>query len=326
MSEIHLTSDHAKRLDEVELLNNGVVVAKVGFAFELYLSNGQAVSTRLALCKILSEYHALFHGQLSHYLKFDANRLTMIDGEAYLDYFDEKASTISPDEPMDAMVFGYPNKKVVDEPQALAISFTASGPEPLFPHGNSSICAYFPCSFIVEKGYEHFRDLICRWCSMVDAVHGSAGFSVLFEHGSFSGSSGGAATLPALKRFPGLDFSDPTVFQVEAASSDGLQVKSINWLTILSDKIVERLCGRQVLEAKLGSSYPVFDFNGGVIVQAGDEPQLGGNNRRIVLDDYRRVSRALKMVRFEDYKLGLIALPEAYDDMEETLSWIRRFD
>ncbi|WP_313056615.1 hypothetical protein [Agrobacterium cavarae] len=69
MSEIQLTSDHAKRLDEVELLNNGVVVAKVGFAFELYLSNGQAVATRLALCKILSEYRALFHGQLSHYLK-----------------------------------------------------------------------------------------------------------------------------------------------------------------------------------------------------------------------------------------------------------------
>ncbi|WP_425532491.1 type VI immunity family protein [Agrobacterium cavarae] len=113
---------------------------------------------------------------------------------------------------------------------------------------------------------------------------------------------------------------------MEAACSDGLHIKSINWLTILSDKIVERLGGRQVLEAKLASSCPVFNFNGGVIVQAGDEPQLGDNNRRIVLDDYRRVSGALKMVRFEDYKLGLIALPEPYDNMEETLSWIRRFD
>ncbi len=134
------------------------------------------------------------------------------------------------------------------------------------------------------------------------------------------------ATLPALKRFPGLDFSDPNVFQVEAARSDGLHIKSINWLTILSDKIVGRLGGRQALEAKLGSSCPVFDFNSGVIVQAGEEPQLKDNNRGILLDDYRRVSGALKMVRFEDYKLGLIALPEAYDDMEETLSWIRRFD
>ncbi|MDP9573321.1 UNVERIFIED_ORG: hypothetical protein J2W66_003823 [Agrobacterium larrymoorei] len=71
---------------------------------------------------------------------------------------------------------------------------------------------------------------------------------------------------------------------------------------------------------------PGFDFKSGVIVQAGEEPQLGDNNRGILLDDYRRVSGALKMVLFEDYKLGLIALPEAYDDMEETLSWIRRFD
>ena len=37
--------------------------------------------------KILREYHALCHGQLSHYLKVDADRLTMIDAEAYLDYF-----------------------------------------------------------------------------------------------------------------------------------------------------------------------------------------------------------------------------------------------
>lgn len=152
MSEIQLTSDHAKRLDEVELFNNGVVVAKVGFAFGLYLSKGQAVATRLALCKILREYHALCHGQLSHYLKVDANRLTMIDGEAYLDYFDEKASTISPDEPMDAMVFGYPDMKLVDEPQALAISFTASGPEPLFPHGNLAFALTFHAPSSLKKG------------------------------------------------------------------------------------------------------------------------------------------------------------------------------
>lgn len=108
---------------------------------------------------------------------------------------------------------GYPRKKVVDKPQALAISFTASGPEPLFPQGNSSICAYFPCSFIVEKGYHYFRGFVGRWCSMVDAAHGSARFSVLFEHGSFSGSSGGVAISPALKRFPGLDFLTPMYFR-----------------------------------------------------------------------------------------------------------------
>jgi hypothetical protein len=326
MTEKHLTSAYAKELDEVELLNNGFVVARVGFAFELYLSNGQAVETRLALCKILREYHALFSRQLSHFLTVNANRLTKIDGDGYLDYYEEKASMLSPDEPMDAMVFGYPAKKIIDEPQAVTISFTASGPEPLFPHGNSSICVYFPCSFIADKGYQYFRNLIGRWSSMVDAVHGSAGYSVLFEHGAFSGSSGGVATFPALKRFPGLDFSDPNIFQVEAARSDGLFIKSINWLTVLCDQIVERLGGKQALETGLGSSCPVFDFKGGVIVQAGDEPQMGDEDRGIVLNDYRRVSNALKPVRFEEYKLALIALPDPYDDIEETLEWIRRFD
>lgn len=326
MERSHLTQELADELDAITLTQNGSTVARVGFAVELYISNGQAISSRLALCSILRDYHALFSGKLSHYLKVDANRLSRIDGSSYLDYYEDKARTLPPEEPMDAMVFGYPGKKIVDEPQALTISFTASGSEPLFPNGNSNICAYFPSSFIVEQGHQYFLDLVRRWSSTLDVLHGSAGYSVLFEHGVFSGSSGGVATLPALKRFPGLDFSDPNIFQVEAARGDGLAIKSPNWLTILCDEIVERLGGRKSLKTELGTSCPVHDFQGGVVIQAGDEPQLGDNNRGIVLDDYRRVAKALKRVRFEDYRLALIVLPEPYDDLEETLKWIRRFD
>ncbi|OLP45411.1 hypothetical protein BJF95_16900 [Rhizobium oryziradicis] len=132
--------------------------------------------------------------------------------------------------------------------------------------------------------------------------------------------------MPALKRFPGLDFSDPGSFQVVSEESDGLSFKSLNWLTVLGDQVANHLGDKTALREKLGSSCPVHAFDGGIVVQAGDEPQLGDNNRGIVLDDYRRVAKALKPVRFEDYKLGMIALPEPYDSVEETLNWIRRFD
>ncbi|KAA0688134.1 hypothetical protein DTW90_32505 [Neorhizobium sp. P12A] len=39
---------------------------------------GQSVETRLAVCGLLREYHALFADRLSHFLKVDANRLTVI--------------------------------------------------------------------------------------------------------------------------------------------------------------------------------------------------------------------------------------------------------
>ena len=67
-------------------------------------------------------------------------------------------------------------------------------------------------------------------------------------------------------------------------------------------------------------------YDGGVLVQAGPYPQIGDNNRGLVLDDYRRVARALKPIRFEDYRVGLLDVEEPLDSLDETLKWIRRFD
>ncbi|ACM37422.1 MULTISPECIES: type VI immunity family protein [Rhizobium/Agrobacterium group] len=325
MGKKHLTPEIANELDKVELTHNGFVISRIGFSLELYFLGGERVETRLALCQMLREYHALFADKISHYLKVDANRLTKADGEAYIDYYEEQARSLPPDEAMDTMVFGYPAKIIVDEPAPISIAFTAIGPDPLMTLGRSNICAYFPASFIAEHGYGVLLDIAMRWSSAVDILHGSAGYSVLFEHGSYSGSHA-LTVLPALKRFPGLDFSDPGKFIVYSEESDGISIKSINWLTVLGDKVATSLGDKTVLREKLGSSCPVHDFDGGIVVQAGDEPQLGDNNRGIVLDDYRRVAKALKSVRFEDYELGMIVLPEPYNSVEETLSWVRRFD
>ncbi|TWD55476.1 uncharacterized protein DUF3396 [Agrobacterium vitis] len=325
MAKMHLSPELASELDKVELSDDGFVVGRIGFALELYFLGGEKVETRLALCKMLREYHTLFADRISHYLKVDANRLTKADGEAYLDYYEEQARSLPPDEAMDAMVFGYPEKKIVDEPTPISISFTAIGPDPLMTLGRSSICAYFSANFIAEHGYGALLDLALRWSSAINILHGSAGYSLLFEHGVFSGSEA-LTVLPALKRFPGLDFSDPGRFKVRSKKSDGLSFKSINWLTVLGDKVADRLGDKTALREKLGSFCPIHDFDGGIVVQAGEEPQLGDNNRGIVLDDYRRVAEALKPLRFEDYQLGLFALPDPYDSVQETLTWLRRFD
>ena len=227
MDKMHLTPEIASELDKVELTHNGFVISRIGFALELYFLGGETVETRLALCSMLREYHALFADKISHYLKVDANCLTKADGEAYLDYYEEQARSLPPDEAMDTMVFGYPDKKIVDEPAPVSIAFTAVGPDPLMTLGLSDICAYFPASFIAERGYGLLLDLLTRWSSAVDILHGSAGYSILFEHGSYSGSHA-LTVLPALKRFPGLDFSDPGSFKVQSEESDGLAIKSIN--------------------------------------------------------------------------------------------------
>lgn len=327
MGATSLALELAAEIDRMTFDRNGFVETRVGFALELYLLKGETVETRLALCSMLREYHALFPDQLSHFLKVDANRLTKVEGEEYIDYYEDKAKSLTSSEPMDTMVFGYPGKRVIDEPTPLSISFSAVGPDPLRPLGRSYICAYFPAAFVAERGYGVLLDMTKRWAAMVETLHGGVGYSLLFEHGIFSGGNAADITiLPALKRFPGLDFSDPAHFKVESDLGDGLSIKSINWLTVLGDSLVEKLGGTVMLREQLGSTCPVYQFRGGIVIQAGEEPQLGDVNRGLVLDDYRRVAQALRPVRFEAYRRGLFPLPAPLDPIEETQGWARRFD
>jgi hypothetical protein len=323
-----LTNELAAQLDTVALTNaNGFVEARIGFALEIYFLGGEMVETRLALCEMLREYHALFSDKLSHYLKVDANKLTKITGNDYLDYYEGKARSLKAEVPLDASIYGYPEKLVIDEPTPISMSFTASGPDPLMPLGRSHVCAYFPAAAIAEHGYELLLNLAGRWAGRVRTLHGGAGYSILFEHGIFSGGNSADRTiLPPLTRYPGLDFSDPPHFEVESDLGDGLAIKSINWLTILGNAILQKAGGEEHLKQQVGQTCRFHDFGGGVIIQAGEQPQIGDANRGLVLDDYRRVNEALRPVRFEEYRRGLFVVPAPLDSMEETLKWVKRFD
>ena len=74
-----LIASAAAEIVNIVLARNGFVETRVGFALELYLLKGETVETRLALCSMLREYHALFPDRISH---VDANRLTKVQGEA----------------------------------------------------------------------------------------------------------------------------------------------------------------------------------------------------------------------------------------------------
>ncbi|WP_407352499.1 type VI immunity family protein [Luteimonas sp. R10] len=326
MAEAHLDPKRAAELDGIELTDGrGNAAARIGFALELYFTGGETVETRLALCEILRDYHGFFSTEISHYLKVDANRPTRISDEVYLDYYEEQARALNAQEPFDATVFGYPQKKIVDEPTPVSISFAATGPEPLSPRGLSHLCAYFSAGFMSERGYGFLVDIVKRWAARLNALHGSAGYSVLFEHGIFGG-HGVLSVLPALKRFPGLDFSDPGMFIAESAGSDGKSIKSINWLTVLCDEFTGRLGAHAGLEAKLKPACLIHEYDGGIVIQAGDQPQLGDVNHGIVLDGYRRVAEALKPIRFEAYRRGLFVLSTEFDELEETGKWLARFE
>lgn len=321
-----LEKAHPSAIDEIRLTDDrGFTVGRIGFAIELYFQAGEVVARREALVAILRDYHECFDGQITHYLKVNASRSSRITSKAYLDHFSGKAASLSPAAPFDGSVFGYPGGEIVEEPTPVSLSFSAAGPDPLAPLGLSYMSAYFPASFIASQGQAHLVEMTRRWAMALHAVHGCAGYSVLLEQGEF-GAGGAAALMPVLKRYPGLDFSDPGMFLVESSDADATSIKSINWLTVLGDDALMRLGGTDAVARQLGVTCPVHSWANGAIVQAGNIPRLGDRDRGIVLSDYRRVAQLVKPIRFSAYKRGLFALGHGEDEREQTRQWLERFD
>jgi len=103
----------------------------------------------------------------------------------------------------------------------------------------------------------------------------------------------------------------------------------VNWLTILDDSLVAELGGLEALTSALGEGITIHQWDGGILIQAGDMPEIGDVNQGLWPRAYCQVNDATKALRFEDYpssSVALIKVPKPLDAYEETLKWVRRFD
>jgi hypothetical protein len=83
------------------------------------------------------------------------------------------------------------------------------------------------------------------------------------------------------------------------------------------------------LAASLGDQATIITWDGGILIRAGTEPQIGDRNMGQWPEANVAVNRALRPIRFEEYpdkKFALIDVPPPFDALDETLKWVRRFD
>jgi hypothetical protein len=107
----------------------------------------------------------------------------------------------------------------------------------------------------------------------------------------------------------------------------GKKIKGANWLTALSDDCLQPIGGRAALLAQLDENFHIFEYEGGVLIQAGATPQLGDVNRQQIPGDYRHLSKILKPIRMTFPKDEYI-FPDinGRDGTEITNEWLARFD
>ncbi len=312
-------------LDHLYLPSEGGdrVGVRFGLGAELYMSEPDRTRTRERVLRVIEDYYRLFPDKLNRFLEDDHKRAREIPGDP-TPWVRQDMERVPIEDGYSTLIFGMHRSSVKhDDVTPYSFSTYILRPDDA---DMSYVDAYFPVERFQQEKPPKFSELITtmlRWCEVCQPTHGSAGFSVLFTPGMIT--SNGTLALGMLKRFPGFGFTDASGFAYEARATHN-RIKCVNWLTALNDGIVDEIGGIAAMRVELEPVCKVHEYAGGVLIQAGEVPQLGDTHRQVIPEAYRMVARYTKPVRFEGYRSGLFQVPRALDELDETLAWIRRFD
>ncbi|MDR0779630.1 MAG: DUF3396 domain-containing protein [Pseudomonadales bacterium] len=183
---------------------------------------------------------------------------------------------------------------------------------------------YLPVEVLQAEGRLGFEVFVQELASRLPVLHGHAGLGFQqcneyhrHEHLEFE----------LAQQFLGFDVGNPLGHN---ELRDGF--KSVNWYTILDASWLDKLGGHETLakavheEAKHELS--LLDYDGGVIVKAGQWPCLGWVERDPQPAAYVAANRILKSVRAPTLRglhMGSFFRQARFDDAS-TDHWLRRFD
>ncbi|MGV2293325.1 type VI immunity family protein [Trinickia sp. YCB016] len=299
---------------------NAGPAAKFGLGCELYLPDVDRSVQREQALQFLLDFQQMFPERVNKFLPIDARRTVKISGDLEVRIRTEYAQQ-PVGEGYSTSLYG-----------AVDIGIPKDDAEPFQAHvlirrNEESELSFLAATMQVcdALDVQHFDKLLAavlRWSAIARPAHGTAGFTLIFASGM---SQNTKYALHLMKRFPGFDFVEGIAFPREAGAVYN-RIKGVSWLTVLSDDVVAELGGIEPMREALEPVCKVHEYSGGVVIQAGEAPQLGDTYRNDIPEAYRMVARYTKPVRFEDYRSRLFRVPENLDKKEETLAWVRRFD
>jgi hypothetical protein len=288
--------------------------AKFGLGAELFMPDIGRAELRERVAGFMADYCQTFPGKVDQFLPSGKRRTVKLSGDP--------TSLVRADFERNPVGEGYGS--------LLLSTLTEDNVEPyqaqvfinrLRRRELSSVSSTFPvCNSSGQPNCDSLLDGVLRWCTICQPVHGCAGFTFIFDTEQNS-----IYAMQMIKRFPGFDFQGSVDFIMETESIYN-RIKSVNWLTVLCDELVEELGGLDAMRSALEPVCKIHKYSGGVVIQAGAFPQVGDTYRNDVPEAYRLVARYTKPIRFESYSSGLFRVPHNLDKGEETQAWIRRFD
>ncbi len=323
-------------LDSIQIVADhppaGTIGVRFGLMCSLYMRDPHSPEVRMALAKCGDHYQQLFGEHLKCYIKPDgiykgkpklypAQGINLVDYVQQYDNIEEKC--FAP---------GFFGDEDYHAAAAYGMDIFASStrPSPLRDEP-----AYFsivlPFNWLQgREGEQAFQKLVHGWCQILKPFHGYAGLGAIQSMDGTEKKRTIRLVYPLAKRFSGLEVDKPSTIATRMEEGNStLKIKGVNWLTALDDECFEQLGGRQAVLSDLGDEFILYEYEGGVLIQAGLTPQPGDINQQHIPRYYQQLARKLKPIRLV-FPEGhyLIASPNKSEqsNAEASNEWLARFD
>ncbi|WP_105667842.1 type VI immunity family protein [Cronobacter dublinensis] len=171
------------------------------------------------------------------------------------------------------------------------------------------------------KNKRHLEELLISLCNILQPLHGIMGLGLqqCYERERYQ-----HLEYEIGQHFLGLDITNS---KTDKHSREG--IRSVNWHTFFNNEWLNKLGGLQYLRSAL--RHPAIDvtpYSDGVIIRAGDWPELGWVKDNPYPELYVKVNKILKPIRateIDSLGYGSIAGEIRFDD-DSTARWLSRFD
>lgn len=310
-------------LDSIRVMKENkpaITAVRLGLLCTLYVKGSYEVSVRRALAACGDEYLRLFGDELSIYLKPDGEGRYLRYPKKGIVLSEYLQQSDSPEIAFAPVFSGGDNEK---EASSYGLDIFA-GSKNLSGEQLAYFYATVPFVWLKDQDRQQaFQKLVYGWCRKLQPYHGYAGIGAIqsMDMAERKRTSHQAYALAA--RFPGLEIDNPTVISLFLDD----RVKGVNWLTALNDQCLERLGGRDSVLKQLDENFRIYPYDSGLLIQAGQVPQLGDANRRSIPRHYRKLSNIIKPLRMVMPDTHSFIRPlDGRNATDVTNEWLARFD
>jgi hypothetical protein len=158
-------------------------------------------------------------------------------------------------------------------------------------------------------------------CERLKPISGYAGLGIIESPALLARMPYQRTVRELAERFPGLDAD--TGPNTSRRIGDG--IKGVNWLTVLSERCIDKVGGIEYLRARLDETFYFYRYEGGIIIQAGPKPQIGDATADNWPRHYVTLAKVLKSVQITTHNPMHFGGTGGFD-YEATLAWLVRFD